>query len=113
MKISIFIIIALILAGCASVDTKDFFISREQLDSANYEYLGDIIVHKEGFSFLWCIPFSSATDEATQKLMIEKAKWGFPESCGVYEYKELEREEVALFDWTPKLYIKAKVVKKK
>ncbi|HON43897.1 MAG: hypothetical protein KBC30_03425 [Planctomycetes bacterium] len=112
MKLQIFLILALLLTGCASVD-KDYFIRTEPLDSANYEYLGDIIVHKEGFSFLWCIPFKSATDEATQQLMIEKAKWGFPDSCGVYEYTVTERQEVALFDWTPRLYIKAKVVKKR
>lgn len=112
-KFFAFFFIGLALFGCSTTDHKDFFVKSEKIDEANFEYIGDIIVNKEGYHFLWFIPFASAKEESAIRLMKEKALWGFPGSAGVFELKETEREEVALFDWTPRLQIQGKVVKRK
>ena len=110
------LLILFILAGC-STTSKDFFVKTDKCDLTNseYEYVGDIIVRKGGFKFLWFIPFAFSSIEDAKELMIEKAQWGFPGAIGAYEFKELvsEREEVSLFDWTPRTVIGAKIVKKR
>ncbi len=112
-KILLWILIGCALVGCSTPEHKDFFVKSEKIDEANFEYIGDIIVNKEGYHFLWFIPFASGKPEAAIRLMKEKAIWGFPGASGVFELKETEREEVALFDWTPRVQIEGKVVKRK
>ncbi|NUM33468.1 MAG: hypothetical protein HUU50_02905 [Candidatus Brocadiae bacterium] len=101
------------LVGCSTPEHKNFFIKEEKIDEANFEYIGDIIVNKEGYHFLWFIPFASGKKESAIRLMKEKAVWGFPGAAGIFELRETGREEVALFDWTPLVKIEGKVVKRK
>lgn len=112
-KFLLCLLITYALVGCSAPEHKDFFVKSEKMDEENFEYIGDITVNKEGYYFLWCIPFASAKEDAAKELMIQKTKWGFPGCAGVFEFKTESKEEVAFFDWAPNIQIKAKVVKKR
>jgi len=101
----------MLLMGCSSADYKGFILSNEPLDENRFEYLGDVIVIKEGYYFLWFIPFKTNKEEAAKELMVEKVRWGFPNANGVVDLKTDAKEDVELFDWTPRLFLRGKIIK--
>lgn len=99
--------------GCSAKHTN-FFIKTEKIEDG-YEYIGDIVVNKEGFYFLWFIPFSSNTLDAAKEKMIEEAllPQAFPDADGVFDFRIVSEESVGFFRWAPNTVIKARVVRKR
>lgn len=110
VKISLVLAAGLVLmAGCASAKPTPF-VSDATLAS-NMEYVADVIVNKEGYHFLWFIPFSSATEDAARELMEQVVREKHKDAAGVFEYKKIQSRGVGIFDWKPTVTIMGKVAR--
>lgn len=102
---------SMLIAGCSSSGISNDFVKEEKLDAYKYDYVADVIVYKEGYSFLWAIPFSSATPEVAKEMIRNKVKEKYPDAAGVYEVQAVNRQGVGLFDWKPSITLWGKVAK--
>lgn len=113
--ITIPILLALLtmLLGCGGAEVREHFVKEDALDENKYEYIADVVVHKEGYHFLWAIPAVSASETAAKDMMRDKTKETYPNAAGVYEMKIIFRQGVGLGDWSPCIAIKGKVVRRR
>lgn len=101
------LLILAFIAGCCSAKPTPF-IATDPLGD-NVEYVAHVVVNKEGYHFLWCIPFACATEGVARETMEQEVKAKYPNADGVFEYKVLQERGVSLFDWKPTLTITGKV----
>lgn len=99
----------LLVAGCGTKYTGEY-ITDQKLEN-NLEYVADVIVNKEGYSFLWCIPLASASEDAAKAMMEEVVKKRYPDAAGVFEYEVVQQKGVGLFDWKPTFTARGKVAR--
>lgn len=97
------------VVGCASYKDTGF-ITKAKVPNG-FEYVGDIIVNKEGMHFLWFIPFYSASEDTAKETMEQKVKEKYPNAAGIYDLKTIYQEGVGLFDWRPAITLIGKVAK--
>lgn len=98
------------LSGCSNSEYKKFLIPG-QLDQNRYEYIADEIVIKEGYYFLWFIPFASNSQDAAEEKMVEEAQANMPAATGLMEITSELHEDVEFLDWTPRTILRGKLVK--
>lgn len=111
--LQLFILLALLgicISGCSNNEYKKFIIPGK-LDETRVEYLADEIVIKEGYYFLWFIPFASNNIESSEEKMVEEAKTHMPDANGLMEINVELQEDVEFFDWTPRTILRGKLIK--
>ncbi len=107
------ITLTILLVSCASPNYQNFDLSSEPINLNTHEYLGDVIVVKEGYYFLGFIPFATNKEEFAKELMVEKTLWVFPEANAIYDMKTYLKEGVEFFDWTPRTIVRGKMAKRR
>lgn len=109
------LLVAGFLAGCGSQEVRNEFVSQQKidgLDSNRFEYVADIVLNREGYNFLWFIPFASASEESAKAIIWEETKKRYKDAAGVYEV-EMRQQGVGLFDWRPSTTLWGKIVVQK
>ena len=109
----ILLLLSSMLIGCGSTVYKGFIVEEKSIPPG-YEYLGDMFVIKEGYYFLWCIPFATNSKEAAIDVMVQKTKIGFPNVRvdGLFDIQVMKTESIGLFDWAPEIVLKGKAARK-